>query len=172
MRNYLSSSLLKILLLSIFITNTLNAQNTPGPEITTMNIASDNSTVTVTFNIPLFGGSSTATSTIEADDFSFSLSGGSATLSSTTPISITTSNNDVVLGISLNGSANGSEVLTVIPNLNSVWNQSGTKSATTTQTSNTVSLNDKVLPTMTSLSHTATDTRLALSDQVTVTAVS
>jgi hypothetical protein len=139
-----------------------------SPEITAVSIAPDNSDVAVTFNVEVFGGSSTATSTIEANDFSLSLSGGSASLSTTTPTSIFTNVNDVVLGISLNGLANGSEVLTVTPNSNSVWNQLGTKSATIMQTSNTVSLNDKVLPTLT-ISHTASDEVIILNETVTIT---
>jgi len=167
MRNNLSSYLFILLLINLLAWNTISAQNI-APEISTLTIAPDNSTVAVSFDRPVFGGSLNATSTIDVSDFNLSITGGSATLSSATPSSILTNINDIVLGIPLNGLADGNEVLTVTPNSNSVWNQSGTKSATTSQTSNTVSLNDKVLPTLT-ISHTADDDMIILNETVTIT---
>ena len=58
-------------------------------------------------------------------DFSLSISSGTATLSSATPSSISISGNAVTLGIPKNGVANGSEVLTVSPVSNSIFDVEG-----------------------------------------------
>ena len=109
------------------------------PVITSTAIAVDNSTVSVTFSELVYGGSSNATSTLEVADFALSISGGTATLSSSTPSSITISGTTIGLGISLTGSADGDELLTILPVANSVFDSQG-GTASTTQTSNTVNL--------------------------------
>ena len=50
-----------------------------------------------------------------AADFAFSISGGTATLSSTTPTSISTSGLVITLGIGLSGTTDGDEILRVNP---------------------------------------------------------
>jgi len=109
------------------------------PVISSTSITSDNSTVSVTFSELVYGGSSNATSTLEVADFALSISGGTATLSSSTPSSITISGTTIGLGISLTGSADGDELLTILPVANSVFDSQG-GTASTTQTSNTVNL--------------------------------
>ena len=120
------------------LTVNVNDVNEP-PIITSTAIITDNSTVSVTFSELVYGGSSIATSTLEVTDFALSISGGTATLSSSTPSSITISGTTIGLGISLSGIADGNELLTISPVADSIFDsQAGT--ASTTQTSNTVNL--------------------------------
>ncbi|MDC0119905.1 cadherin domain-containing protein, partial [Flavobacteriaceae bacterium] len=120
------------------LTVNVNDVNEP-PVITSTAIVNDNSTVSVTFSELVYGGSSIATSTLEVTDFALSISGGTATLSSSTPSSITISGTTIGLGISLSGIADGNELLTISPVADSIFDsQAGT--ASTTQTSNTVNL--------------------------------
>ena len=113
-------------------------------------ISTDNTTLTVTFDEEVYNSSS-GNAALEVSDFSLSISGGDATLSSTTPTSISTSDNITFqLGISISGTATGDEVLTVSPVSNSIYNSSGFASDTT-QTNNTINLVEKVLPYITGL---------------------
>ena len=121
------------------------------PTITSSSLSSDNSTITVTFSeavYPTFRG----TGTLATTSFEFAITGGTATLLSTTPTSISTTDNlTFVLGIGLNGTANGSEVVTVNPVVNSIFDLAENE-ASTTQTNNAVqlnSLNPSVAPTIT-----------------------
>ena len=109
------------------------------PEISQTKIALDNSTVSVTFSNAVYGGSAFTTSTLEVSDFVLSISGGSASLSSATPSSVTTSGTTIGLGIPLSGSPDGSEVLTIQPVSNSIFSASG-GTVSTTQTSNSTEL--------------------------------
>ena len=109
------------------------------PTITGVSLASDNSTVAVTFSEAVYntaGGSGS----LETSDFVFSISGGSATLGSVTPSSISASGNTYTLGISLSGTANGSETLTVNPYSSSIYDAVG-NAASNSQSNNTASLN-------------------------------
>jgi len=110
-----------------------------APTITGNSLASDNSTIAVTFSEAVYntnGGSGS----LQVSDFVLSISGGSATLSSTTPSSIAVSSNTYTLGISLSGTANGSETITVNPASNAIYDASGNV-ASTSQSNNTASLN-------------------------------
>jgi surface protein len=111
------------------------------PTITNSSLSSDNSAITVTFSeavYPTFRG----TGTLATTGFEFAITGGAATLSSTTPTRISTTDNlTFVLGIGLNGTANGSEVVTINPLVNSIFDLAENE-ASTTQTNNTVQLNN------------------------------
>ncbi|MDC3239018.1 cadherin domain-containing protein, partial [Flavobacteriaceae bacterium] len=112
----------------------------PLPEISQTKIALNNSTVSVTFSDAVYGGSANATSTIEVSDFELSISGGSASLSSSTPSSIIVSGTTIGLGIPLTGTPDGNEILTILPASNSsIFSVSGNP-ASTSQTSNTIQL--------------------------------
>ena len=78
---------------------------------------------------------------VTANDFDLSLSGGAATLTNSTPSSITVSGTKVTLGIQLQGIADGNETLTVSTKANSIYDTAGNQAD-----SNTVSftLNDKI----------------------------
>ena len=109
------------------------------PTITGVSLASDNSTIAVTFSEAVYntaGGSGS----LETSDFVFSISGGSATLSSSTPSSISASSNTYTLGISLSGTANGSETLTVNPASSAIYDIVG-NAASNSQSNNTATLN-------------------------------
>jgi hypothetical protein len=112
----------------------------PLPEISQTKIALNNSTVSVTFSDAVYGGSANATSTIEVSDFELSISGGSASLSSSTPSSIIVSGTTIGLGIPLTGTPDGNEILTILPASNSsIFSISGNP-VSTSQSSNTTKL--------------------------------
>ena len=71
-------------------------------------------TVSVTMNRPVFN-SDLGSGALEANDFQFALSGGNATLGSSSPTSISISGNTYVLGIDIVGTIYGTEELTISP---------------------------------------------------------
>ena len=109
------------------------------PTITGVSLASDNSTIAVTFSEAVYNTAG-GNGSLETSDFVFSISGGSATLGSVTPSSISASGNTYTLGISLSGTANGSETLTVNPYSSSIYDAVG-NAASNSQSNNTASLN-------------------------------
>ena len=110
------------------------------PEISSVAMAADNSTVTVTINRGVYN-SSGGSSDLEASDFALSISGGSATLTSNTPTSISKTSQSVwVLGVGLTGTPTGAETLTVTPVANSIYY--ATTAMSTSQTGNTASINN------------------------------
>ncbi|MDP6169721.1 MAG: hypothetical protein QF780_06925, partial [Candidatus Marinimicrobia bacterium] len=115
------------------------AYDSTVPTITGNSLASDNSTIAVTFSEAVYNTSG-GSGTLEVADFVLSISGGSATLASTTPTSISVSSNTYTLGISLSGTANGSETLTVRPVDDSIYDAAGNE-ASTSQSNNTATLN-------------------------------
>jgi surface protein len=111
------------------------------PEITSNSLTADDTTISITFSENVYG-TDVASGVLETTDFLFSISAGNATLNATTPISISTSDDlTFVLGIDLNGIPDGSEILSVTPVLNSIFDSSG-NAASTTQSNNTAQLND------------------------------
>ena len=110
------------------------------PEISSVSLAADNSTITVTTSLSVYN-SSGGSSDLEASDFALSISGGSATLTSATPTSISKTSQSVwVLGVGLTGTPTGGETLTVTPVANSIYYD--TTAMSTTQTGNTASINN------------------------------
>ena len=114
--------------------------DTVAPTISSVSLAANNATIAVTMSEAVFntnGGSGN----LEATDFSLSISGGNATLSSATPSSISISGNVYTLGINLSSSmAYGSETITVTPVANSIYDVAA-NAAATSQSNNTVTLN-------------------------------
>ena len=110
-----------------------------SPEISQTKIGLDNSTVSLIFSDPIYGGSSNATVTLEVSDFELSISGGSASLSSATPSSISVSGTTIGLGIPLSGTPDGNEILTILPVSNAIFSASG-NTVSTTQSNNTTEL--------------------------------
>jgi surface protein len=118
------------------------------PFIESSTLASNNATISITFSENVYP-TDVASGSLEATNFLFSLSGGTATLNTTIPSSISFSNNlTFVLGIDINGTPDGTEVLTVTPVLNSIFDISG-NAAATTQSNNTAQLNDFKYPIIT-----------------------
>ncbi|MDP6401252.1 MAG: lectin-like protein, partial [Candidatus Marinimicrobia bacterium] len=104
-------------------------------------VTHDNSSVTVVFDEPVYASYSggTASGALTAGDFAFSLNSGSATLSSATPLSILENSGYIyTLGLGLNGTPDGSEILAV--NIAStIYDASG--NAASTSGNNTETLN-------------------------------
>ena len=121
------------------LTVNVNDINEP-PTISSSSIASDNTSVSVIFSEAVFGGTAQSTATLAANDFSLALAGGSATLSSTTPSSISVNGTTVQLGLPLSGTPNGSEVITISPVSNAIFDVQGL-TASSTQSNNTVNAN-------------------------------
>ena len=117
------------------------------PTISSVSLASDNSTIAATFSEAVYtttGGSSA----LIVGDFALSISGGTATLSSATPSSISISGNVYTLGISLSGTPNGSETLTVNPASSTSIYDGADNAAASSQSNNTATLNEKIVPTV------------------------
>ena len=135
-----------------------------APTITGVTIASDNTTMTVTFSEAVYNTNS-GSGSLEVSDFVFALSGGTATLSSTTPTSISESGNEYTLGVSLSGIPNGREILSVSPVLNSIYDFAGNV-ASILQSNNSILLNK-----INVVSFTISDRTLTAIDKATVTLV-
>ena len=138
----------------------IGTSDNTGPVITSNFINYTNDLFTIELNEAAFntnGGSGA----LEVSDFVLSISGGAATLGSATPTSISnTINNQLVLGVNLSGTPNGSETLKALPASNAIFDVNGT-AASTTQSNNTINLYEKILPT---ISHSA-----LASDNATIT---
>ena len=122
--------------------------DTTAPAITGTTVASNNASIAVTFSEALYNTSG-GSGALEASDFTLTLSGGTATLSSATPSSISSSSNTYTLGLSLSGTPNGSETITVVPSSSTAIYDAVGNAASTSQSNNTVTLNDKTAPTLT-----------------------
>ncbi len=121
-----------------------------APTITGNSLASNNSTIAVTFSEAVYNTSG-GSGSLDVADFVFSMSSGGiggATLASTTPSSISVSSNTYTLGISLSGTPNGGETLNVTPASTSIYDIAG-NAASTSQSNNSATLNDVTGPTMT-----------------------
>ena len=122
--------------------------DTTVPTISSVSLAAANSTLAVTFSEAVYT-TTDASSALVVGDFSFSISGGTATLSSATPSSISISGNVYTLGISLSGTPNGSETLTVVPASGTAIYDAAGNAAAASQSNNTATLNEKIAPTIT-----------------------
>jgi len=94
---------------------------------------------------------------IEANDFSLSLNGGTASLSSNTPSSIVVSDTKITLEIPINGQANGEEILSLSTVDNSLYDFAGNVVSSTTIE---FSLYDKVASFITSSTLSETNTQV------------
>jgi len=108
--------------------------NTLDNFITSISHSIVNSTVTVTMNRAVFN-TNNGTGQLDVNDFQFTLSGGNATLVSTTPTSISSVGNVYTLGINISGTTNGRELLTVIPVANSIFDSNGNQGGFTQRNS-------------------------------------
>uniref|UniRef100_UPI0025C2D951 cadherin domain-containing protein n=1 Tax=Daejeonella sp. TaxID=2805397 RepID=UPI0025C2D951 len=106
--------------------------------ITSVQQDQENNTIIVTMSKPVFSGLHSA-GTLDVNDFQFGLTGGNATLASTTPSSISVTSNAITLGIQINGLASGAEVLKVVPVANSIYD-SGNNIAAIIQKNNSLNL--------------------------------
>ena len=128
--------------------------DTSVPTISSVSLNAANTELTVTFAEDVYntnGGSGD----LEVADFALSISGGAAGVNAT-PASITkTAQNIWVLGLTLTGgTANGSETLTVNPAAGTAIYDKAGNAASTSQSNNTASLTEKILPTITDVTST------------------
>ena len=141
-----------------------------APAITGTTVASNNESIAVTFSEAVYNTSG-GSGALEASDFTLTLSGGTATLASATPSSFSSSSNTYTLGLSLSGTPNGSETITVVPSSSTAIYDAVGNAASTSQSNNTVTLNDKTVPTLSSVSiasNNSTSTLAAVGDNVTL----
>ena len=96
---------------------------------------------------------------IEVNDFSLSLNGGTASLSSNTPSSIVVSDTKITLEIPINGQANGEEILSLSTVDNSLYDFAGNVVSPTTIA---FSLYDKVASFITSSTLSDTNTQVLI----------
>ena len=140
--------------------NSANLKDKAPPTITGVSLASDNSAIYLTMSEAVFNTNS-GSGSLESSDFSFSISGGTATLSSSQPSEMASSGNVYTLGISLNGTADGNEVLTVSILDNAIYDAGGNE-ANTSQSNNVVRLNDKTPSIILSVSITSNNNTIAV----------
>ncbi len=113
--------------------------DTTVPTLTSSAMNSGNASFEVTFSEAVYNAIG-ASGSLEASDFSLSISGGNATLTSATPTSISVSGNVYTLGFTLSGAVNGQEIVTVVPaSSSSIYDASG-NSAATSQSNNSKNL--------------------------------
>ena len=152
------------------VTSSSFSVETTTPTISGVLLAADNSTLTVTMSEAVYntnGGSGS----IEISDFALSISGGVASIN-TTPSTISSSGNEYTLGLTISGTPNGSETLTVVPSSSSAIYDLAGNAASTTQSNNTVSLNDTSPPTLSNVSivsNNTTNTLAKAGDEITLT---
>ena len=120
------------------IMNTDYLTDKVGPTIYSTVVGASNRNVVVTFSDPVFNTSS-GSGALQANDFSVSVSGGTATGASISSVSV--SGSAVTLALTIAGVANGSETLTVNVAANSVYDYYGNL-ASTSQSNNTATLKD------------------------------
>ncbi|WP_109831768.1 Ig-like domain-containing protein [Reichenbachiella versicolor] len=149
----------------VFKVNTATVFNNPTIESTAL--AADNSYIDVTFNQAVYNTNGVS-GALEAADFSLGVSGGSATAPEISSVkkndntaegsasALTGGETVVRIFFSVTDTPNGSEVLTVTPVSNQIFGAAGLV-ASTTQSNNTVTLNDKLAPTVTGVSSTFAD---------------
>ena len=129
---------------------TLYDQFLPYITASSNEMPSDNSYIEVTFNEAVFTNNNGSGDLVK-DDFVLSISGGTGTLSSGTPSSITKSSNTYKIYFTLATITDGQETLKVDLASNAVFDAAG-NAAEATQANNTGQLNDGRLKTVTSKS--------------------
>ena len=129
--------------------NTANLKDKASPIFSALDLANNNGTIAITFSEPVFSKND-ASGALDSLDFTFTLTGAGATLSQANPTTITKSGNVYTLGIGLDGTPSGAEVLTISPNADAVFDASGNV-AQTNQSLKTKTLIDKLAPTISSV---------------------
>jgi len=130
--------------------NTVTLNHTLGPIITGIAISSDYQYITVDFSENVYAdyssGTNIASGSLDVNDFKFSLYNGTASLSSTIPLDISNSGFTYTLGISISGTIDGNEQLTVYPNIDSIYDSSGNVSVISNQVNNIITLTENIVP--------------------------
>ena len=105
------------------------AANTVNPRISSAVVAADNATIAVTMNEAVYNATG-GSGALQANDFALALSGGAATLGSSTPTSISASGNIYTLGMNISGTPTGFEQITVSPVDNSIYDATNNEAST------------------------------------------
>ena len=130
--------------------------DTSSSTIMSSSISANNQTITVVFDENVYS-TENGSGDLETTDFSLSITSGTesgtASLTSSNPSSVTVSGNNTtwLLGVPLTGSPDGTEVITITPVSNSIFDKAG-NAASTTQTNNQVSVIDALKPTFSTVS--------------------
>ena len=110
-----------------------------------------NNKISVTFSKDAFNTSS-GSGDLEASDFVATLTGGSATLKSATPLNISKVSNTVYqLELSIDGNSNGGELVTISPAANAIYDANGTALLQDQSLRGQAYLKDKTVPLFTSI---------------------
>ena len=137
-----------------------------SPTVDSVSLAADNSSIVVAFTEPVFS-TANGTGNLEASDFALSISGGTATLASATPTAITQNGNTYTLSFNLSGTPDGSEVISVAPLANSIFDATGNQAATS-QSNGSGTLNDQTKPTVSAITFAADNSYIDVSFSVDV----
>ncbi len=105
---------------------------------------------------------------MEVSDFALSISGGVATVNAT-PSSISISGNVYTLGLNLSGTPSGAETLTVVPSRSTAIYDATGNAASTTQSNNTISLNDQAAPIVTNVTSTKANGSYSIGEVIPIT---
>ena len=110
--------------LSTQASNTTYLKDLSGPIIVSMTPENQNNNLVVTFDEPAFT-SSNGTGILDTSDVTLTLTGGTATLITSKPDTITQSGNAYTFDLDLNGKVNGFEVLKFQLAFNAVYDSLG-----------------------------------------------
>ena len=133
-----------------------------NPGISDVIYKSNTQEVEVIFNEPVFSQENGSfTGLLSSANFSFSLNNGSAILGNTTPLSISASGTTYTLGVDLSGFISGTEILSVIPTANSIYDIAGNP-ISSSGNEFSVNLIDNINPTITGLDLTSDNSSVIL----------
>ena len=130
-----------------------------APKIDSVQTSNDNASLTVYFSESVYSSIENP-GALEASDFALSVSGGTATLASATPTAIVQNGNSYTLSFSLTGTPDGSEVISVAPIVNSIFDVLGNQ-ASSAQSAGSSTLKDEKLPQISSASIAADNSSIA-----------
>ena len=126
---------------------TFTIDNTPA-QIVSSTINIDNTLINLQFNEAVYN-TNNGSGALELTDFVYSISGGTATLASTSPTSIAIGiNNSYIIGLSLSAAPDGTEILTIKPSSDTAIYDFLGNASLTANVSTTLTLNNQ-LPTIT-----------------------
>ena len=142
--------------------NTVNLNNQP-PYIVSMNISEDNNLVTVQFSEPV---QALESNVLPTSGFKFSVSGGTAELTSESPLAVTQANQQqrslsiYEMTLLYSTEAEGGEILTLSEVVsNTIFDSTGAPLVITSETtSNSVVLNDRLAPVLDTITFVGSDT--------------
>ena len=147
---------------------TFNIDNTPA-QIISSTINLDNTLINLQFNEAVYN-TNNGSGTLEVTDFVYSISGGTATLANTSPTSISTGvSNSYILGLSLSGAPDGTEILTIKPGSDTAIYDFLGNASLTANVSTTLTLNNQ-LPTITQTTVNSDNTVVAITFSEAMTA--